>query len=506
MSLLETHQKYFRASKEHDEAVKNIADCIRQFYEQETPFRIYHGVTNSTRNSTRRADQVIDISCLNNVLEVCPETREVLVEPNVSMDYLLRETLKHGLLPAVVPEFPGITVGGAFSGTAGESSSFRHGLFQDTVEWIEIILGNGSKLYAGRNFNSDLYRGARSSFGTLGVLTQLCVKLIPAKTHVLLEYHKVKSFKDATNVIDFHEDQPDTDYLDGIMFADNAGVICVGKLEDMPLNNCRWPERRFTGPWDPWFYMNAKTVIESRSKEERKEYIPIKDYLFRYDRAAFWMSKYTFNYFFVPNISFTRWLFNTYTKTQTMYHALHASGLSNKYIIQDIMIPYSAANEFFSYLGTNFEHYPVWLCPLGHRNGEKARSDSVTQECISNASDTAQKSSFSPSEVCNDKMLNFGVWGPAQSGNFADFVAWNRALEAKVEELQGRKWLYGHTFYTEKEFWSIYDRKQLDMLRAKYHASYLPTLYDKVKGHGTVTSTWFSQLWNIRPLPGLYGW
>jgi hypothetical protein len=33
-----------------------------------------------------------------------------MVEPNVSMDQLLKETLKHKLMPPVVPAFPGTTV------------------------------------------------------------------------------------------------------------------------------------------------------------------------------------------------------------------------------------------------------------------------------------------------------------------------------------------------------------------------------------------------------------
>jgi FAD/FMN-containing dehydrogenase len=49
------------------------------------------------------------------------------------MDALVAATKAHGLVPLVVPEFPGITTGGAFSGTSGESSSFREGFFDHTI-------------------------------------------------------------------------------------------------------------------------------------------------------------------------------------------------------------------------------------------------------------------------------------------------------------------------------------------------------------------------------------
>lgn len=44
------------------------------------------------------------------------------------MDQLAQVTLKAGLTPPVVLESPGITLGGGFAGTGGESSSFRYGL------------------------------------------------------------------------------------------------------------------------------------------------------------------------------------------------------------------------------------------------------------------------------------------------------------------------------------------------------------------------------------------
>lgn len=96
----------------HREAISVIAADVRGFYERRETFRIYHGSTNSTRNSSYRRGRVIDISKLTKVLKVESKTRTALVEPNVPMDRLVEATKKHGLVPPVVMEFPGITVGG----------------------------------------------------------------------------------------------------------------------------------------------------------------------------------------------------------------------------------------------------------------------------------------------------------------------------------------------------------------------------------------------------------
>lgn len=96
----------------HKETVNVIAANVRGFYERKEPFRIYHGATNSTRGSPYRKDRIIDTRSLSNVLEVDRERKTALVEPNVPMDQLVEVTMKHGLVPPVVMELPGITVGG----------------------------------------------------------------------------------------------------------------------------------------------------------------------------------------------------------------------------------------------------------------------------------------------------------------------------------------------------------------------------------------------------------
>jgi delta24-sterol reductase len=81
----------------------------------------------STRKSQYRRGQMVDTSAMSHILKIDTERKTALVEPNVPMDSLVEATLQHGLIPPVVMEFPGITVGGGFAGTSGESSSFRYG-------------------------------------------------------------------------------------------------------------------------------------------------------------------------------------------------------------------------------------------------------------------------------------------------------------------------------------------------------------------------------------------
>jgi FAD/FMN-containing dehydrogenase len=147
--------------EEHTLAVNAISKAVRRFHDSRRPFRIYHGSTNSTRHSQRSRDNTVDITTLNRILSIDKVSKTAIVEPNVPMDALVKATLEHGLVPPVVMEFPGITVGGGFSGTSGESSSFRYGAFDATTNWIEIVIPTGEVLRASKTDKPDLFWDTR---------------------------------------------------------------------------------------------------------------------------------------------------------------------------------------------------------------------------------------------------------------------------------------------------------------------------------------------------------
>jgi len=477
----------------HDAAVADIASHVQGFSERQQPFRIYHGSTNSTRPSQYRRDNIVDIRELTNILGVDQKKKTVLAEPNVPMDALVDETLKYGLVPPVVMEFPGITVGGGFSGTSGESSSFRYGFFDRTVNWIEMVLANGEKTTASQEHQQDLFWGAASSFGTLGVVTLLEIQLIEAKTHVELTYFRCKSVKEAVEQMKECTNDQSYDYLDGIVFARDWIAVCAGRLKDNSPKQARI--QRFLRAKDPWFYLHAKKVTKSSSSPS-VETIPLVDYLFRYDRGGFWVGRYAFDYFLVPFDCFSRWLMDRLMRTRVLYHALHKSGLSKENLVQDVAVPYEATSEFVEWLHHNFGHYPLWICPLSQRGKMPALPPSLLAEKVK------------PNASSLEFLMNIGIWGPGSS-NRQEFLETNRRLERKVQDLQGKKWLYAHAYYTEEEFWNIYDRQEYDSLREKYHASYLPNIYQKV--HVNLETDYHQSrgvrrlVGNIWPLRGWYG-
>ena len=130
----------------HRLKVEAIARQVRERIGKNEPVHISKGGVRHVvplPGDLRYRSQSIDISSLDQILEIDPERRLCTAEPGVPFSRLVPATLAHGLLPTVVPELEGITVGGAIAGGSVESMSFRYGGLHDSCVEYEIIGGSG---------------------------------------------------------------------------------------------------------------------------------------------------------------------------------------------------------------------------------------------------------------------------------------------------------------------------------------------------------------------------
>ncbi|OKL63837.1 hypothetical protein UA08_00771 [Talaromyces atroroseus] len=266
--------------EQHEAAVSQIAASVRALYVRREPFCIYHGPTNSTRPIKK--DCVVDISALSNVVKIDPACKVATVEPKVSMDKLVEATLEYGLIPPVVMEFPGITVGGGYAGSAGERSSFRYGYSDQTVNSVEMVLAIGI-VTASRNERPELFKAAGGALGTLGITTLLELQLLPAKKFVKTTYYRSNNVHDTIKVIRQETENTSNDYVDGIIFSKSHGVVITGQLTDETPGSIK--PQTFSKPWDPWLYLHVKDKTDTESPVI--DYIPLAEYLYRYDRGGF---------------------------------------------------------------------------------------------------------------------------------------------------------------------------------------------------------------------------
>ena len=364
-----------------------------------------------------------------------------IVEPNVPMDALVSATLPYGLVPAVIMEFPGITVGGGVQGGAGESSSFRWGLFHEICHEYELVLGDGTVTKASEEENHDLFHANVGSYGSMDIITSVKISLIPAKKYVRLKYIPTGNVAEAVKAIQENVKE-NVGFVDAIQFSKEKGVVMSGDFSD----EADLPKSRFRMAWNAWFYQHAKKVVKKGQPYE--ELIPIQDYLFRYDRGAFWVGDYGFGILHLPNIWLFRFLLHSLFTTRTLYRFLHATNASGQYIVQDLCLPEDSIVPFAAMNDDLAKVYPLWLCPI--------RPD--------------DENKLSPSYIKTKLVINVGVWGKYVVDS-EKFIETNRKIEQQIKDLGGRKVLYAHAYYTEDEFWSIYDKEWYDKTRRIIHAS-----------------------------------
>lgn len=396
----------------------------------------------------------------------------------------------------------------SYSGTAAESSSFKYGYFDRSVNWVEIVLANGDIVKASADENPDLFYGAVGACGTLGVTTLFEIQLQPSGPYIELTYHPISSVREALNLLNSSA-REDWDYIDGILFSATSGMIVLGRITHTRTPNL--PILRFTRARDPWFFLHAHAKATharhtycdtcilaqhspstpSTAPVPRTELVPLADYFFRYDRGTFWMGAYGWPAWLFNRLG--RFVLDPLLRTRVRYEALHHSGRSQRFIIQDLAIPGARAEEFLSWVDKELAVWPLWLCPV--RSDSRAplhAANSLVAPLVEGSAVGQGKVEVEDGGVSSDLLMNVGVWGVSQgmwdrynagdkAGAYDRFIADNRALEATVKRLGGLKWLYAHNYYTEAEFWEIYDKQAYDGLREKWGADGLPSLWDKMK-------------------------
>ncbi len=115
----------------------------------------------------RFSGAAVDVSALREILEVDAGGADVHGRAGRDLrGRRARAPCAHGLLPKVVPELEGITLGGAVAGCSVESMSYRYGGFHDTCTEYEVVDGTGERRVLGPG--DELFHMVHGSYGTLG--------------------------------------------------------------------------------------------------------------------------------------------------------------------------------------------------------------------------------------------------------------------------------------------------------------------------------------------------
>jgi FAD/FMN-containing dehydrogenase len=372
------------------------------------------------------SDDKIDLYDFDTVIEIDPERRICIAEPGVPFNELVDRTLALGLAPIVVPELETITVGGAVAGCSIESMSYVYGGFHDTCLEYEIITARGDVLTCTPdNEHSLIFQMMHGSFGTVGILSRLVIRLIPAKPYVHLRHVTHDSIDSYLDSIWQHYERRDIDFMDGIIHSPKQLVLCEGNFVDSAPYTNRYD-------WLKIYYKSTAT------REE--DYLRTPDYFFRYNQGVTnvhpksFVGRLLFGKFFGSTeilriAEKLRWIFlNDDRPTVTV----------------DTFLPFSRLKEFLEWYERDFRHFPLWMVPYRRVHDYEWLSDRFWQG------------------FDDQLMIDIAIYGMQQRGT----TNYYRLMEEKLKEFNGVKTLISYNYYQEDEFWKIFNRENFQAVKA----------------------------------------
>jgi FAD/FMN-containing dehydrogenase len=437
-----------------------------------SPVRLAKRTSNLFRFGGRSRAGGLDVSAFGRVLRVDPASRTAVAGGMTTYEHLADATLAHGLMPLVVPQLKTITLGGAVTGLGIESTSLRSGMPHESVTGMEILTGDGRVVTAtADNEHAALFRGFPNSYGTLGYALSLTIELEPAAPFVHLRHFRFSTPEACMDAVakiagegSFRGHR--ADFVDGTMFGLGEMYLTVGAFSEV-------------APWRSDYTRDRIYYQSIRGPKE--DFLTIRDYLWRWDTDWFWCSRP----FGVQHPLVRRVWPRRYRRSDT-YRALVA--LDRKYglsaaltagrgrppsedVIQDVEIPVERGAEFLRFFAAEVGMSPVWMCPLRLRGTGPGKRPPV-----GGGEQGWPLYPLRPGQA----YVNFGFWGTVPLPAGAADGHYNRLIERRVTELAGHKGLYSTSYYSEQEFWALYNGPEYSELKRAYDGGgRLASLYDK---------------------------
>jgi cytokinin dehydrogenase len=134
--------------------------------------------------SQTKAGITIDMSALATIYAITPD--RITVDAGIRWHDLLKATLEQGLMPPVLPDYIGQTVGGTLSVGGIGGMTYRHGAQVDHVLELSVVTGEGQQVQCSARRNRDLFEAALAGQGQVAVITQAVLRLVPAPSTVRL--------------------------------------------------------------------------------------------------------------------------------------------------------------------------------------------------------------------------------------------------------------------------------------------------------------------------------
>ncbi len=189
----QTSQDFENLSIFKPKTEKEISEFVKFCNKKNIPLEIKGLQSKKKIGRNFQSERVIDLSNYSGIVEYKPEELYIKVKAGTSLDEINNELEKHNQYLAFEPNnfgylFQGKTNNGSIGGTIAcnlsGSRRFKVGSARDHVLGIRVVNGKGEVIKSGgtvvKNVTGyDLSKIITGSFGTLAILTEISIKVLP---------------------------------------------------------------------------------------------------------------------------------------------------------------------------------------------------------------------------------------------------------------------------------------------------------------------------------------
>jgi Delta24-sterol reductase len=353
---------------DYQEKVKKISQQIEKCKQLITTNRSGQNIRDL---SFKKQQFQVNTKIFNQILSL--NTEYVDCESCVTVGKLNRFTIPHGKIVPSMPEGPSFTVGGCFAGLALGSNSYLHGFFGHNVIDFDIILGNGEFITnVSQEKEADLYYGIGGTYGTLGTITRVKLKLIPCQPYVKVNYFHYNSFNEFNTNFKDIIDHKKHDFLEAFVNKKNSFTIVAADFIDK-VNTSQIATIKDKNPLKE----RKKCLYAQIANKKKYNYLHLIDYLERWSSAVFW-GKYLYSPYKVSDYILMAILgslisshfSNKHDFLDIPMYAFHANKIvgeynRDKYVLQtDIGTPLSKLQQALKLVDEMSGVFPIWICPI----------------------------------------------------------------------------------------------------------------------------------------------
>jgi glycolate oxidase FAD binding subunit len=207
-TFLDFNQNIFNPSSREE-----IAEIIRNCYKKNIPLEINGSKSKNKIGRNFQAEKTLDLTSYSGIIDYKPEELYIKVKAGTPINSIIEELDKHDQQLAFEPVDFGFlfngksnngTIGGVISCNFAGPRRFKVGSARDHLLGFQGINGKGEIIKSGgtvvKNVTGyDLCKLISGSFGTLSVLTELSVKVLPkpqsSKTLIINNPHIKKAIE-----------------------------------------------------------------------------------------------------------------------------------------------------------------------------------------------------------------------------------------------------------------------------------------------------------------------